>query len=375
MNVRKNAASLTAAEWTDLMTAFTKLKHTFLGGSQVSIYDQFVAIHRGVTGLQGAQTQDGAHGGPAFLPWHREYLRRFEHALQFVQPSVMIPYWNWGADISDTTALFSDDRIGPMGAAGTFEVTSGYLARNPTAQNPLGWEIHPDLRPFTDTLQRNTTLNTGAGFPTAATVANVMSQGAFGQFRPALESPHNTIHVRVGRNMVRMTSPNDPIFWLHHSQVDRIWAMWQVDHPGPANYNPLASGGQGHRLNDAMWPWDGGASQTTWTSIVPLLPTFADTDVRSPADVIDHHALGYCYDTEENCPCEDQPILTVPTVPFIEDRPTLLRAEDMPTIPRFEDVPRPTTFPSFEEDPPLTWIEDEPLFDPRGRFRRTPFGG
>ena len=37
--------------------------------------------------------------------------------------------------------------------------------------------------------------------------------------------------------MAQMTSPNDPIFFLHHCQVDRIWAQWQQEHPGNANYN------------------------------------------------------------------------------------------------------------------------------------------
>ncbi|MBT2750053.1 MULTISPECIES: tyrosinase family protein [unclassified Lysobacter] len=41
-----------------------------------------------------ANSMDSAHGGPAFLPWHREYLKRMEIALRAFDSSVAIPYWD-----------------------------------------------------------------------------------------------------------------------------------------------------------------------------------------------------------------------------------------------------------------------------------------
>jgi tyrosinase len=49
---------------------------------------------------------------------------------------------------------------------------------------------------------------------------------------PAL---HNRVHVWVGGDMSPGTSPNDPIFWLHHANVDRIWWNWQLQR-GIDNY-------------------------------------------------------------------------------------------------------------------------------------------
>ncbi len=307
MNVRKNAASLSDAEWRRFMQAVVKLKHTFYAGSDLSLYDQFVAIHVAVRGLGGAQSGDGAHNGAAFLAWHREYIRRFEKALQLVDPQVSLPYWNWGlGPLSDTTSLFVDNRIGPLGSGGNsgFEIVSGYLARTPNSINPLGWVIHPQLRVQGAGLQRNRSLDTGPGWPTAVGIGNVLGQVVFQLFRPGLEGApnHNTVHNRMGRDMAAASSPNDPIFFLHHCQVDRIWAKWQVDHPGGANYNPLGSGGQGHRLNDRMWPWDGGDSETT-RAVTELLPGLAATDIVQPVDILDHRSLGYCYDDEPGCPC------------------------------------------------------------------------
>ena len=121
MRIRKNAAFLTDDEWARYCNAVVTLKHTFPGGSNVSIYDQFVAIHVCVWGLRFSTTGpaagvDGAHGQPGFLPWHREYLRRYEAALATVDPSVSLPYWNWGlGSESETTDLFEDDRMGQRG--------------------------------------------------------------------------------------------------------------------------------------------------------------------------------------------------------------------------------------------------------------------
>ena len=56
-------------------------------------------------------------------------------------------------------------------------------------------------------------------------------------------------------------SPNDPVFWLHHSNVERLWAEWQNNsRQGSEFYAEAGTQPQGHDLNDRMWPWDGGAS-------------------------------------------------------------------------------------------------------------------
>ena len=52
--------------------------------------------------------------------------------------------------------------------------------------------------------------------------------GTHNGFRQALEgTPHNTQHNMLGGHMRSLESPADPIFFMHHCQVDRLWAMWQ----------------------------------------------------------------------------------------------------------------------------------------------------
>jgi Common central domain of tyrosinase len=93
---------------------------------------------------------------------------------------------------------------------------------------------------------------------------------------------HNRVHVWVGGSMLPMESPNDPVFFLHHCFVDKLWADWQAQHTG-LGYVPVSGGPVGHNLNDAMDPWAGRGETVT------------------PASVLDHHALGYAYDTEPEC--------------------------------------------------------------------------
>jgi hypothetical protein len=94
--------------------------------------------------------------------------------------------------------------------------------------------------------------------------------------------------------MGAMTSPNDPVFFMHHCNLDRLWAHWQRMHPGSSPYLPVSGAATGHNLNDAMIfsagppaPWPG-----TWT----------------PASVVEHHALGYRYDDEFILPRVDLPL-------------------------------------------------------------------
>lgn len=76
-------------------------------------------------------------------------------------------------------------------------------------------------------------------------------EGATGNPSPAM---HNRVHEWVGGDMRVGTSPNDPIFWFHHSNIDRIWAGWQ-SRRGVSTYT--APSGQGP--NDAI-PLTGGVT-------------------------------------------------------------------------------------------------------------------
>jgi tyrosinase len=65
---------------------------------------------------------------------------------------------------------------------------------------------------------------------------------------------HNRVHVWIGGDMLVSTSPNDPVFYLNHCNVDRMWAAWLRDRGSlyvPSQNAP--SGLLGHRIDDAMY--------------------------------------------------------------------------------------------------------------------------
>lgn len=262
MGCRKNVKRLTVAERQAFTNAVNQLRAD-------GTFDAYVDQHQGAHGH--------GHNGPAFFPWHREYLRRFEQDLQAIDPSVNLPYWDWTQDnlnaAGTESLIWRDDCMGGPGQAGSGAVTDGPFA---------GWGL---IRNAFDIFT----------FPgTGGTVATHLDHPNYTEFRK-IESPHGAAHMWVGGFMGNVANaPRDPAFWLLHCNVDRLWSEWIQKHsgtPGFEEFLPLSGGPQGHNLPDTMWPWNG------TTSPVGHLPWTVAPENVSPADLIDHRALGYHYDT------------------------------------------------------------------------------
>lgn len=283
MGIRKNQATLTSAERAAFVSAVKALKAN-------GAYDQFVAQHRAAF-LAGAN--DPAHGGPAFLPWHREYLRRFERALEQLDPNVSLPYWDWTVDRTLTASLWDSDFMGGNGAGADQRVMDG-----PFAFSTGEWTLN--VRDPGDTTSFLTRAFGAMGaLPTQQAVSDAKEVIPYDaapwnanssmntSFRNRLEGViHNPGHMWVGGSMMAMSSPNDPVFWLHHCNIDRLWAEWQTEHPEQGYLPPSGTSGvvAGHALDDPMPPWDNEASPPT------------------PRSVLNHHALDYTYDSEPALP-------------------------------------------------------------------------
>lgn len=264
MGCRKNLTRLTLSERQAFVNALVTLKAN-------NEYDKYVNLHQGAMGH--------GHGGPAFFPWHREYLRRFEDELQAIDSSVDLPYWDWTVENLNSAGteslIWRDDFAGGPGDPG-----NGFRISGPFS----GPEWNLTRRAF-DIFQAP-----GGG----GNIATRMASNNYTTFR-AIEGPHGGAHVWVGGNVGNASiAPMDPVFWLIHANVDRLWAEWTQQHQGdPAwvQYAPTSGGVQGHALNDTMWPWNG------TNNPFGVHPWTVAPEQRRPADMLDHRVFDTFYDT------------------------------------------------------------------------------
>lgn len=235
VRVRKNANRLTPGERDRLVAAFAQLNNQGLGR-----FTDFRDMHTNVSSPQ-------AHGAPGFLPWHRAYLLDLERELQAIDPSVSLPYWRFDQPAPN---IFTRDFLGVSDALGTVQFS-------PT--NPLQfWRTDGvqgiNRRPF---------FNTGTGNPTLRTEAQTLAIGTtYSTFRSLEGNPHGSAHVSFGGFISSIpTAARDPLFFLLHCNVDRLWAKWQrlngrFDPAQASSYDNTPSP-VGHNLPDTMWPWNG----------------------------------------------------------------------------------------------------------------------
>ncbi|MGH8906692.1 MAG: tyrosinase family protein [Egibacteraceae bacterium] len=346
MDIRKSAVDLTSSERDQLLEAIIRLKHRPVpnGPAGVSRYDQFVALHGAVfavlaPGLPPGETVNFGHWNIGFCAWHRQYLREFEKALQAEVAGVTIPYWDWTDHVGAVNTLFTPEFLGSLRVGAPGPVSDGVL-RNPVppAQRPVWWPagadgypIHPLLDDgFGQALARG---SVGVGWPPSTAGITQLEQLVIAQpgvhplwyFWLVLEQghpqivarTHNTGHNFIGGHMSGGFSPNDPVFWLHHANVDRLWANWQAgrlaavvgstprDHyPPPPELSPIDGepAPLGHRRDDRMWPWVGG--EPGYDVLLDpatklLLPDFSGAPAVTVEDVFDTTAIdaqGYRYD-------------------------------------------------------------------------------
>ncbi|HEX5741848.1 MAG TPA: tyrosinase family protein [Pilimelia sp.] len=226
MGTRKNVSSLTAAEKSAFVAAVKSLKAQTSGRN----YDSFVRTH--MTYFSTVSNHRYAHQSPSFLPWHRQYLLDFENALKAINPAVDLPYWDWTVDRTTTGTPFTADFMGGNGQNGNGPVTTGPFAGS------TNWRIN--VSASTSTSLRRAM---GGTLPTGTQVSQVLGVSTYdvspwnsassSGMRNRMEgwltpNIHNAVHVWVGGHMAQTDSPNDPVFWLHHANIDRLWSQWQT---------------------------------------------------------------------------------------------------------------------------------------------------
>ena len=247
ITVRKNIESLTDDEWGRFVVSLNEYKQS---GAYNTVTQHHATAMFTLTLLPGetGTSRNVAHRGPAFFPWHRQALRELELKLADIQKiyfpneePVGIPYWRWNVTGSNWRTRPIWNRIGGNGNSrngyivdtgpfadwtstirrsnGTFVDRPGIVRKFKTSGSMPGWG--------------NTSNRTYDAAPWSEKSSTTAS------FRTFMEKKHNNVHVNIGGDMLAATSPNDPLFWFHHCNVDRAWARWQAVR-GVTNYQPNA---------------------------------------------------------------------------------------------------------------------------------------
>lgn len=295
-----------------------------------SLMDYYVELHVSAFATMGGSPHNMmAHGAPHFLPWHRYLIARFEADMQTVlgDPTFALPYWDWddcspgtGDGSNPCPALFEENFLGSHGGPATDDEVIGYLVDQ-------GYEINVwsegDLYSGFNTDQvvcGSRPLRRAAGMqealpkelwyqvPSSTKTIKGMASIPFYDAEPydkcstdetqslrmyleghlpGADLPcyidgrcarHGLAHVYIGGDMENGGTPNDPIFFLLHANVDRLWAIWQDNNLQNAD-TAIDYGNPGF---PAMWRG----------------PLFNFPEVMVD-EMFDFRALGYEYDTAQ----------------------------------------------------------------------------
>ncbi|KAI0316266.1 Di-copper centre-containing protein [Amylostereum chailletii] len=279
-----------------------------------SYYDDFVYVHMDLN--------TRIHNTGLFLPWHRWYVAVYEGALKekcgYTGSS---PYWDWSidaphffesdfwADSDPTSGLggFGDpnkDFSVPDGAFSDFHLTypsPHILRRNLTLQPYLG--LDPQF--FTEPAKiANTSF-------TAAEVSKMVN-GFVGDYKgfqtyfEGWEGAHGSVHLIMGGDLGGdcpssapsnctngpTFSANEPLFWMHHAMVDKVWYDWQQANTANA---AAFKGGSVQALENATYNAEypnGAPPFLNMSSILPADGLFTESTIQ---DVFNTTAGILCY--------------------------------------------------------------------------------
>jgi tyrosinase len=209
------------------------------------------------------------HGNYNFLPWHRMYLHFFERVLrkQSGNPNLNLPYWDYFSE----TARYGG-------------VALPVLVRGPAA-GPLYDQF------------RTPGINESSGMnPNDASATQAFKYTYFPSFSNQLQNqPHGTMHCATGMGcrapdigLVALAG-NDPVFYMHHANIDRLWQCW------------LNSKANGQTINLAWAKSNLGMPDSWYQTSFDFVDEDGNVVTRTIADVFTPGVMDTHYDNENNC--------------------------------------------------------------------------
>lgn len=200
---------MSTAEWNQFVRALQALQRN-------GTYDEFTRSH-GTDEFQW-------HRGQYFLPAHRQMLWELEDELRKVSPGVTIPYYDWS--INNDRWMFDSVWSLVGGADG------GPIPNEPFSglRSPVPND-HLVTRVMVAGSNTNGDGAASSSFESRAAldVQIADTEQSFQRFSNYVEMLHGLPHIEIGGDMSNgFFSPSDPVFYLHHAFIDKIWRDWQL---------------------------------------------------------------------------------------------------------------------------------------------------
>jgi hypothetical protein len=327
--VRRDVWTLQAnAPWDPITLAYARAVRTMQArpATDPTSWTFQAAMHGTYTRPENPLWNGCQHASWYFLPWHRMYVYYFEKLVRAAvvanggPADFALPYWNYDQAAPRNTLPL------PFRASTLPDGTPNPLLLSaPLRDSGInGGAQLPPARTSSAAAMASTVFAGPAGTTFGGPVSvPVQFDGGFGLLE---RQPHNIIHTivggyrppgTVGCSLALMSEPNcaalDPIFWLHHANIDRLWTNW------------LAMGGTRANPADAAW----------LNARFSFVEVNGSTVQMTAADVLDSAAqLHYVYD--------DRPRVTVPrpiVVPVAPHAELIGATEDVVAVAERVTVP------------------------------------
>jgi tyrosinase len=224
--VRKNAKNMTDKEWDSIKRGIQVMMNLNEMDSRGYMYQANIhgwSNHIGNESMSDKYSWHKCqHGHYLFLPWHRMYLYYFERILRQAanDSELTIPYWDYLDGIPEPFRIPSNES-NPL-----YKGNRCHAVNDGTAlpRNIVDYEAALDKIHFTANKVDNDPLCAHDSFGGVRSNKHKFEGEGFG----ALETlPHNQIHLYLGGFVAdSCKASQDPIFWLHHTQIDRLWETW-----------------------------------------------------------------------------------------------------------------------------------------------------
>ncbi len=197
-SIRKNYQEMTLSERNSLVNAFYQLR------TGPDLINDLAVFHGAFFNFDNSPdpTQPDIHFNlpdeperDIFFAWHRRQIFEVEQAMQEIDPYISIPYWNTTIDQSTTSSLWSENFMGQFNS---------------------DWSL-------------NRNLGGDDMLPMPSELTQVQSQTNFLLYSDLMERGpvHHGPHRWIGGAMAATVSPRDPVFYLVHSFIDKLWMEWE----------------------------------------------------------------------------------------------------------------------------------------------------